>query len=250
MAARWKPGDHWRSPVTSSTKSQNSKTRGIQITYASQASCPPDCAIWDRCYAGEEHGVGFMPLLTRRLNSNTTTDPVEIAREEAALIDRMDADLADCRVHGVGDCKTRRAANILGASMVRFDRRSRTGKCAYTYTHGWRVVPLQSWRGARVIASVHNRHDIAAARRQGYRAFALAHDERHPTHKAYAHPDVLGSALALPCPAQFGLTDCGRCNVCKNPDEIMAGRYVVAFQPDQIKKGSINANLRALDQPQ
>ena len=238
MGAHWLPGQHWHSPVTASSNSKNHKTQGLQITYASQSSCPPDCPIWDDCYAGE-HGVGVMPMLSRRLNSSLVTDPIEIARREAALIDAMDADRADCRVHGVGDCATRRAANIIGASMVRFDDRSTTGKRSYTYTHGWPTIPLSSWKGASVIASVHNRQDIAAARKQGYRAFAMAHGERHPTHTAYRHPEIKGSALALPCPAQFNLTNCGTCSICKNPDTLMAGRYVVTFQPDQLKKGSI-----------
>ena len=238
MAAHWKPGDHWRSPIAVAAKRASKKTRGLHTTYASQASCPP-CPIWDVCYGGE-HGVGYMPLTTRRLNSNLITDPTEIARLEAAEIDRMDADLADLRVHVVGDCKTRRAARLVGAAMVRFDRRSTAGRRAYTYTHGWRVVPYRSWAGATVLASVHNRHDVAAARKQGYRAFALAYDHRHATHKAHQYPEVLGTAKVLPCPAQFSLTDCGTCNACKDIDRL-AGRYVIAFQPDQLAKGSIHA---------
>jgi hypothetical protein len=225
---RWRPGDIWRSPVVATTKSGNKKTGPVATTSISQASCPTDCKFLRAgCYA---ETVGMQPFTTRRLNSAAETRPDVIARLEAAAIDRLPGD-RKLRVHVVGDSRTRRAASITGSAMRRYERRS--GRVAWTYTHAWSLVPVTWWRGARVMASTHSATEIKKARARGY-ASVISVPDRHPTRKAYR----VGTETVVPCPAQFsnsGVT-CETCNLCMQPDVMLARGLTVAFQPDGLPK--------------
>src|SRR5262245_66467389 len=67
-------------------KSANQKVGPVRVTHRSQASCPTDCPFRSSgCYAEQ----GLQGMVTRRLNRSTETDPIAIARENAAAIDRL-----------------------------------------------------------------------------------------------------------------------------------------------------------------
>jgi hypothetical protein len=181
----------------------------------------------DGCYA---ETVGMQPFTTRRLNSNTVRNTSTIARMEAAAIDALPAD-RKLRVHVVGDCRTITAAGIVGAAMVRYERKH--GHKAWTYTHAWQTVPRSAWRGARVYASVHTAADIAAARANGYTGIAIASTKRHPGRKVYR---LLG-VNAIPCPAQADArVKCETCAICMEPDKMAQRGLAVAFEPDGRKR--------------
>jgi hypothetical protein len=230
---KWAPGDVWRSPVTVVKGSKVSKfiKRGngsMAATYASQASCPPCDWKGNGCYA--EHGlVGFV---TNRLNSNGETDPIVIAKTEAADIDTLTAP-KKLRVHVVGDSATPAAAKITGAAMVRYE--ARTGSPAYTYTHAWDRVPARHWGQARVLASVHSEDGARQATTAGYRGVALSRTERHPSRRAYK---VDGFSLTvIPCPAQFkdSPVGCANCKLCESRTLTERG-FAIGFQPDSLPK--------------
>jgi len=245
--ARWAPGQQWHTPVAVVPIAHNHKTGNLAATHVAQVTCPsgdqpkqPACPFLGKlCYAER---VGMQPFTTRRLNSNTETHLLTIAKIEAHGIDALPAD-RDLRVHVVGDCKTRSAARIVGAAMVRYEVRSRTQKIpagffAFTYCHAWHSVPYSSWAGARVMASIHDPGDVARARDMGYTRCALAVPDRHPSKQIYQ----VGGIDVLPCPAQWKdsnvrcYTHGSRsqsCDICKT-----GGDRVVAFQPDTLPKRS------------
>ena len=173
----------------------------------------------------------MQPFTTTRLNSNPTTNPFTIARIEADGIDGLKGN-RDLRVHVVGDARTVASAGLIGAAMVRYERRG--GFLAWTYTHAWKTVPYSAWNGARVMASVHSGADVARAHAQGYTATAYAVPERHPSRHAYS----IDGVTVIPCPAQWSdgvkcYTHGSRsrsCDICKGPT------VTVAFQPDGLPK--------------
>jgi len=230
MAQRWTPGDTWRSPIAVSRKSKNAKTGPVATTSVSQATCPdgtrgtvPCPFLKHGCYA---ETVGMQPFTTRRLNSNTVHNTTTIARMEADAIDALPAD-RKLRIHVVGDCRTITSAGLVGAAMVRYEKRH--GHKAWTYTHAWQTVPRSAWKGARVYASVHTEADIAAARANGYTGMAIAGTERHPGRKVYR---LLG-VNAVPCPAQADArVQCETCAICMEPDKMSERGLAVVFEPD------------------
>jgi hypothetical protein len=217
------------SPVAVVAISGNRKTGPCASTSVSQATCPSTCQLRGAgCYAED---VGMQPWTTRRLNSNPATNPYLIAQIEAAGIDGLKGN-RDLRVHVVGDCRTVASARLIGAAMVRYERRG--GYLAWTYTHAWKTVPYSAWQGARVMASVHSGADVARARAQGYTATAYAVPERHPSRHAY----TVDGVRVIPCPAQWSdgihcYTHGSRsqsCDICKGPE------LTVAFQPDVLPR--------------
>jgi hypothetical protein len=242
MSKHWTPGETWRSPVAVAPKSKNGKTGPVATTSASQVTCPdgtrgtvPCPFLRAGCYA---ETVGMQPFTTKRLNSNTVKNTTTIARIEASAIDALPAD-RKLRVHVVGDCRTITSAGIVGAAMVRYEKRH--GHKAWTYTHAWHTVPRSAWKGARVYASVHTATDIAAARANGYTGMAIASTERHASRRVYR---LLGIS-AVPCPAQFdSRVQCETCDICMEPDRIAARGLAVVFEPDGRKKSAEGRSLR------
>jgi len=236
----WNRPDSYRSPVAVVNRAKVGKlTRDnipLSTTHVSQYSCPSTCQFLNAgCYAEWQ---GMQPFTTKRLNSNETTNRSTLAKLEARAI-RAELDgKADLRVHVVGDCATPKAASLVGSAMVHHT--TRYGKRAWTYTHAYRTVKALAWQGAQVVASVHNTKDFHKARSQGYKTFALATTEAHPTHKVYT--DKHTGLKVLPCPAQFKHANgrkvaCVDCSICQDPNVTRkAGADCVGFQPDGLKK--------------
>lgn len=142
-------------------------------------------------------------------------------------------------MHVVGDCAIPEAAEIVGAAMVKHERKR--GQPAWTYTHGWRDIPVDSWQGARVLASCHKVSEVDTAMSAGYPAaltvppltsnkvYQLTRDERGR---------FITPLEVVPCPAQFYRDDgrrystCESCRICQDTHRLRASRRVVGFQPD------------------
>ena len=97
----------------------NRKTGPVAVTWVSQASCPADCPfLRSGCYA-ESGNAGFT---TARLNRAAKRSPAVLAREEARGIDWLSGyNLLRLRI--VGDCRTNKAAQIVGDACKRYARR-------------------------------------------------------------------------------------------------------------------------------
>jgi hypothetical protein len=223
-------------PNNKSTKSQpavilalntaNEKLKGCAVTYVSQDSCPKDCRFLgtgNGCYA--QYGP-MMWGVTGRLNQATQgrgIRPSILARmEKRKILGGLGDPRAigmPLRLHGVGDCRTNRAAaEVSGAAEV---WRRTTGAPVWGYTHAWRTVIRAYWRRVSILASVENPQDLPYARRLGYAA-ALVVSWFPYGPKAYTQwvkePGMPSEKYKIvPCPEQsmpgrgIGCKDCGLC---------------------------------------
>src|SRR5262245_14843732 len=147
-------------------KSANQKVGPVRVTHRSQASCPTDCPFRaSGCYAEQ----GLQGMVTRRLNRSTETDPVVIARENAAAIDRLPTGAVPLRIDIVGDDTTAEGARITGAAAARY--RVRGGGPVWKYTHSWRAIPRNAWGPAlSILASCETTDHVKDAHARGYAA--------------------------------------------------------------------------------
>ena len=246
-------------------------TKRCDATYVSQQTCPgmstkdvrPCEELCNGCYA---EWLGMVPFVTRRLNSCRETDRVKIARAEARLIDQLVSKYRKrgtmprpLRLHVVGDTSTNTAARILSKAVDRWQclvarspgRRSRV----WSYTHAWAQVLRRSFsfdvlaslatvdtttgtvRSARAV-----RADLATARRNGWRYFAIIVD-RHLTNKRYRDP--VSGLVGIPCPAQFekSPTRCADCRICSDAVLQKANARAVFFASDRHGKQAIPITL-------
>ena len=220
-------------------KSQNAKTGPISATYMNQLTCPTSCPHFGNgCYAEK----GLVGMHTRRIANEADEALIDMIREskdpgdaprvfgeamvycEAAAIMRHLTGERKLRVHVVGDVVTAGNANALGHAMGKHT--AKKGKAAWTYTHRWREIPAVSWNGANVWASVEKEEDVQKAKLMGY-ASALCLPGPHKSHKIY---DLNGLTI-VPCPAQKmpRTVTCSTCNICANPDKMLASNRVLGF---------------------
>jgi hypothetical protein len=202
--------------------SRNAKIGDAAASYAAQVSCPTTCAFFDGggCYA-ESGGLGT--AVTAPLNdaaSRLGADEVDVARAEAAAIDRL-AGGRPLRMHTVGDCKTDETARIVSAAAERY--LDRGGAAVWTYTHAWRTVDRESWGRVSVLASCETPADVALARVRGY-APSIVVDE-FADRRRY---EIDGEAV-LPCPAQTSHATCTSCRLCFNDGALLERGYAIAF---------------------
>jgi len=164
---------------------------------------------------------------------------IEAARLEAKGIDNLPAK-RNLRVHVSGDCRNKTAAGIVGAAMVRYEKRGRRrGVLAYTYTHAHKSpynVHASAWKGARVVASCDSDKAVTRARSMGYTACATVTPEATPTHHS-----SLG--LRVLCPYESANRDCDDCMICANTEWLNKHNVIVMF-PAHGAREKQAANMR------
>ena len=164
---------------------------------------------------------------------------IEAARLEAAGIDNIPA-RRNLRVHVSGDCRNKTAAGIVGAAMVRYEKRGRRrGVLAYTYTHAHKSpynVHASAWKGARVMASCDSDKDILRARSMGYTSCAVVEPYAKRTHHS-----SLG--LRVLCPYESANRDCDDCMLCANTEWLEKHNAIVMF-PAHGAREKQAANMR------
>lgn len=234
--------------VVAIARSANKKTGPVAITYVSQHSCSRTCPFrGSGCYAE----LGPIGIMTRRLNGAAVMDPVELARLEAAAIDGLPAD-RPLRLHGVGDCRTRRAARIVSAACRRYRARGEfllsrglisVPAVPWTYTHSWRDVPVSSWDGVSVLASCESPAQASEAVSAGY-APAVVVGGFH-TQRAFRY----GAVTAIPCPNQTSGVTCGECRLCLDAPRLSARRMGIAFAAHGTGAGRVMRSLAVINRP-
>lgn len=198
-------------------ESKNQKTGVCAATYASQATCPPTCPFRNNGCYGE---LDYCGRIADRLNQSTVCDPTAIALEEARQMDLL-VDPLDLRVHVVGDCPNAGSASIIGAAMLRYQ--ARTGKLAWTYTHGWRETPVQAWQRANVMASCEAPQHVKDAASKGYPAALVV--SAHSSERAW---DIDGFRV-VPCPSQTRHRKCVECRLCMRAEKLLKAKIVVSL---------------------
>ena len=149
---------------------------------------------------------------------------LDATRQEAALID---AEInppsgRPLRLHVSGDCKTRKAADVLSAACERW--RNRGGGPVWTYTHSWRSIPRATWRGVSVLASVETITDAKRAMKRGYAAAIVVAE-----HPADGKAHRVDGVRVIPCPQQTRGTSCVDCGLCMKDSMLQSGSGVIAF---------------------
>ena len=206
-----------QSPVLVNNSTANRKLGNMAVTYASQVSCPSDCA-WRRngCYA-ESGPVSW--AVTTKLN-RAKHNAYQTAQLEARGIDSLPGD-KPLRVHVVGDCTTDRNAQTVSAAADRYTNRMGFG--AYTYTHAWDRVERDSWGGMSVLASCETHDQVERAHARGYAAAIVVSE--HTSARAEDHAGY----RYIPCPQQTKDVTCDQCGLCQKDKWLHAERAVITF---------------------
>ena len=203
------------SAVTAVIDSQNAKVGVMNATYAPQLTCPTSCPFYPEIF-------GDVDDIETRLHIQ-----IQFAEIEAVKIDGLPAD-RNLRVHVVGDASTSISAGILGAAMVRYEKRSPNGSQAYTYCHSWAepyTVPESAWNGARVLASCESAQQVIKARKLGY-ACEWTYKE-HLSRKVYERDGI----NVLPCPNNFNAdVTCNDCMKCADLDLLKSREWVIGLE--------------------
>ncbi len=235
-------------PAVAVETTENRKTGRVSATYVSQSSCPGNCPLFHAgCYA--EHGLPFMT--TRRVNASPVSDPAEIARQEAAEIDKLTG-LNLLRLHVVGDATTDQAASIIAEAAERYT--ARHGRPVWTYTHAWRDVDRDSFGPINVSASCESADDISAAKARGYSTVVIYDiGDRDKWHSATAdRPFVMQDSHGqehkiVPCPEQFGRAiNCASCKgLCTDTANMRKHDLTVGFVTHGVRRGTVGRMLQS-----
>jgi hypothetical protein len=229
----------------------NRKLGACLATYTTQASCPLTCPLFKAgCYA-ETGTVGMVTKQAGLASSSVLANPIEIATEEAALINSVDTSKYPLRLHVVGDASTNEAARIIGDAAQRYRERFR--QPVWTYTHAWREVDRAYWgNGVSVLASLDHAKDAPVAAGRGYAGALVVSEHVTPlatTENGWKH---------VPCPAQTGRArDCTQCRLCWDDVGLLQRKSIITFAAHGARKrmvqertsGGMGAYYRTFTKP-
>lgn len=220
---------------------ENRKTGKISVSNAAQDSCSDSCPYKSGggCYA--EYGP--QRHWTSKLNEQQKeigASPEEIAKAEASAISELTGKL-DLRVHVVGDARTDEAARILSDAMRA--HRAKSGKRAWSYTHGWREVASESWQSESVLASCETMDHVKQAHKKGWASALVV--EKYKQTTIY---DLGDGFKGIPCPATVrDDKQCVTCGICMNADALHDKKIVVLFEPHGSGKKKVVRVLQTLN---
>ena len=196
--------------VTVVKRTGDNKLGDMTATHSPQSTCPISCK--------------FYPKLSQDIKGKKRKDnAVRLATIEADKLDELKPDI-NARIHVVGDCQTSESASIVGSAMVRYGNRSRNGSIAYTYTHAWQTVPIESWQGANVLASCETTAEVEHANKLGYQAELTL--VKHQSRKIYK----IGNVRILPCPNNWNKqVKCSDCMLCANTKLLKSKKWTIGL---------------------
>jgi len=219
MATKTKTNPARPPAVILAIKSNNKKLAGCAVTYVAQQSCPKTCQFLGPgrgCYA--QYGPMKWGVTDRVNLGGRGLWPARLAELETRKILGALGDPAaigrPLRLHGVGDCRTNLAAQVVAEGAEIWQRTA--GAPVWGYTHAWKRVERASWGRVSILASVENPQDLPAAAGRGYAAaLVVAWFPWGP--KAYRIKAGGEDWKVVPCPEQsmpgkgIGCKDCGLC---------------------------------------
>jgi hypothetical protein len=201
--------------------SGKAKLGGMSTTYTCLATCPRRCRFLKSksCYGDSGRVAG----VRKRLENSSKATPLEIAKEEAGEIDKLTGQLP-LRIHTIGDCCTKQAAETVAQAAERY--MARHGEKAYTYTHAWDVVPRSAWGTVSVLASCETTTEVRRAREKQYATSIVMSDFFELTEHCIAE-DI----KVIPCPKQAGSCDsCLSCGLCMQDSKLKEKNLTLAFK--------------------
>lgn len=217
--------------------SKNAKTGTVHATYATQASCPSDCALLNQgCYA-QSGPIGITTARLNRVAALSKPTPLTIAMAEADAIAKLSGSL-DMRIHVVGDCTTSAAASIVSKAAI---AKLKTGRRAWTYTHAWKTVDPAAWDGVSVLASTDSLSQVEVAREQGWATAAVVSQfESESVHKQQG-------VKILPCPNQTRNVKCSDCMLCFDSERLKKTDLTIGFTAHGARQNNVRRVLKTLE---
>lgn len=218
----------------------NPKLGPVSATFVSQVSCPSECPWYDDgkwgspCYANN----GFTGLHTKKLNQGLG-DYMDAAREEAELIDRLSGE-RPLRLHVVGDCKDRAAAELVARAANAY--RARRGQRVWTYTRAWEHVPRSVWGGVSVLASCETAGQVRRATESGYATAIVVGAFAKST--AYRKDGI----KIVPCPEETGrVNTCAECRLCWKDDLLRRADITIGFEAHGFWASKVREHLLRIE---
>ncbi len=95
------------------------------------------------------------------------------------------------------------------------------------YTHAWRTVPREDWRGVSVLASVESHKDVEAAAERGYASLRVVRGAMMDHGHAYRY----GPFRYIPCPEITRGVKCTDCRLCLDADGLHRRKSVILVSP-------------------
>lgn len=222
--------------VENSKNSKLSSGNNVDATYSSiSKTCSNTCPLKGTlCYAE----LGHTGIVVSRLDESPHKSALEVAREEANLIDKCyDGEKIPAnkilRLHVSGDSRTIQGTKLLASACKRWKKRG--GAYVYTYTHSWKNVPRSTWGEVSVLASIENTSQVKLAKKNGYVPAIVV--EEHLSDKAYY---LDGSDIKwIPCPAQTKDRTCDQCKLCFDDLKLKQRNCGIAFSVHGARKKNI-----------
>lgn len=188
-------------------------------------TCPDTCSLKGKgCYAQG----GRQAIHVRRLEGqHAGRTALQVSRLAAAEITAATAQGLNrgraLRLFVSGDARTAAAADVIARAARTWIRTG--GSAAWGYTHAWRSVPSEVWRGVSILASVESDADAREARGRGYVPAKVV--DSHPANgRAYKGAD--GSTW-IPCPEQSRGVPCVACGLCFDVEGLRARNAGITF---------------------
>lgn len=229
------------SPVIVMEKTANQKVGDVSVTHVSQHSCPLSCPFFNNgCYAEN----GPEGLIARRLNANSVTDNIEIARIESQGILLLSGK-KHLRLHVVGDSITEEGTEFLSKAANVY--MSRHNKKVWTYTHGKTTRAV--WGNISVLRSVETMEGVKEAHTAGFASAMVCDIPRDEHGKIIGKSIPLGDGfIGIPCPHQTGKTSsCNNCGLCMNDKHLHSQKKVVLFDPHGMSAKKVRKTLSVLN---
>lgn len=221
----------------------NGKLGPVAATYVSQVTCPQECPWYDDgkmgspCYANN----GYQGYLTKKLNQGKGNH-MDAAREEAALISQLSGE-RPLRLHVVGDCKDRAAAEMVARAADSY--RAKNEQPVWTYTRAWERVPRKAWGHISVLASCETPGQVRRALEAGYSAAIVVGAFAKPT--AYRKDGI----KIVPCPEETGRVDsCTQCKLCWKDDLLRRAGITIGFQAHSVQAAKVREKLLQIEAAQ
>lgn len=236
---------HFLTVDTSNGKIVGEPRRGFAaaLTLPIAQTCPDTCALKAsrECYAQG----GRMALHTRRLEATSRGRTVLAIAKDAAreIRDAASRGLAHgrpLRLFQAGDARTEAAALVIASAGRAW--LAAGGRAVWGYTHAWKKVNANAWRGVAMLASVESIADAQAARAVGYAPARIV--DSHPADgRAYSE----GGTTWIPCPEQTRGVPCVACGLCFDTEALLARNAGIDFAAHGNKANALKRRLPMLD---
>lgn len=198
-------------PVLVVENSRNTKIGDASATYAPMKTCPDTCIFLNNgCYAQG----GFCHVKVKQMaRAAEGMNVYELAAFEADGIRSLTGE-KPLRLHVTGDCKDGICTGMISSACMKYIKKHNNP--VWGYTHNWRYVDRNSWRGVSIMASCETSDDVLEAYRKGYVASITSSEIPNDGRFEY-----------VVCPSQSSGKKCVDCRLCLYSDRLLNRKIVI-----------------------